>query len=55
MKIKQSLSRSYPLDLLLETENICENAKEKHSKNDLDWLLANDVSEDQKVFDGTLQ
>ena len=35
-----------------ETENIYENATEKLLKNDLDWLLANDVSEDKEVFDG---
>ena len=35
-----------------ETENIYENAKKKLLKNDVDWLLANNVSENQAVFNG---
>ena len=46
-----SLKPKLSIGFAAETENIYENAKEKHSKNDLDWL-ANDVSENQKVFNG---
>ncbi|MEC7088621.1 MAG: phosphopantothenoylcysteine decarboxylase, partial [Pseudomonadota bacterium] len=47
-----SLKPKLSIGFAAETENIYENAKEKHSKNDLDWLLANDVSENQEVFNG---
>ncbi len=47
-----SLKPKLSIGFAAETENVYENAKEKHSKNDLDWLLANDVSEDQEVFNG---
>jgi phosphopantothenoylcysteine decarboxylase/phosphopantothenate--cysteine ligase len=47
-----SLKPKLSIGFAAETENIYENAKEKYSKNDVDWLLANDVSEDQEVFDG---
>lgn len=35
-----------------ETENIIDNAKKKMSKNIIDWLIINDVTESKKVFDG---
>ncbi|MDG2187109.1 MAG: bifunctional phosphopantothenoylcysteine decarboxylase/phosphopantothenate--cysteine ligase CoaBC [Hyphomicrobiales bacterium] len=35
-----------------ETEDIINNAQKKISKNNIDWLIANDVSEDKEVFDG---
>ena len=35
-----------------ETENIINNAKKKMSKNIIDWLIINDVTESKKVFDG---
>ena len=35
-----------------ETENIIDNAKKKMSKNIIDWLIINDVTENKKVFDG---
>ena len=46
-----SLSQNYPLDLLPK-QKIFEKMQKKTLKNDLDWLLANDVSENQKVFNG---
>jgi len=35
-----------------ETENLIENAKNKLEKVNMDWLLANDVSEKNNVFNG---
>jgi phosphopantothenoylcysteine decarboxylase/phosphopantothenate--cysteine ligase len=35
-----------------ETENIIDNAKKKMSKNIIDWLIINDVTENKRVFDG---
>jgi len=35
-----------------ETENLIENAKSKLEKVNMDWLLANDVSEKNNVFNG---
>lgn len=47
-KLKPKLS----IGFAAETENIYENAKKKLLKNDVDWLLANNVSENQEVFNG---
>ena len=47
-----SLKPKLSIGFAAETENMYENAEEKLFKNDVDWLLANDVSEDQEVFDG---
>ncbi len=47
-KLKPKLS----IGFAAETENIYANAKKKLLKNDVDWLLANNVAQDQEVFHG---